>query len=280
MRRAFPIVLAVAALCCAADEPRRIVSLSPNMTEILYGLGAFERIVGVSDYCTYPPEVTRIQSVGGWRNPNLERLAGLHPDLVIVDEGQAAFIQDKLEQLGLHVVVAADRSIADVYAAMTTLGRVTLHGAEAEKLIASTREHLGAVSRRTSRLPNPRVVVIVDRTPGTLRDLYAATESSFYAELVKIAGGTIILPPARNGFRKLSKEDLLAADPDVIFDFIHGAKGRFAGDPMEAWQDMPELKAVRQHRVYAVNEDFVPHASQRIVQTAELFAKLLHPEAK
>ena len=280
MRRALLSAVLVTALCGATGEPRRIVSLSPNMTEILYGIGAFDRVVGISDYCTYPPQVRSLPSVGGWRNPNMERLAGMRPDLVILDDGQAAFIKDKLDAFGLRVVVAADRSIADVFAAMTTLGRATVREAQAEKLVASTKEGLGAVSRRTSGLSNPRVVVIVDRTPGTLRDLYAATASSFYAELVRIAGGTIIGTPTPNGFRRLGKEDLLAADPDVILDFIHGAKGRFAGDPMEAWRDMPELKAVRNRRVYAVNEDFVPHASQRIVQTAELFAKLLHPEAR
>ena len=86
------------------------------------------------------------------------------------------------------------------------------------------------------------------------------------------------MPPAKSGYAKLAKEDLLAIDPDIILDFIHGPKSRFAGDPMEAWREMPELKAVRAHRVHGVNEDFVPHASQRIVQTAELFAKLIHPE--
>jgi ABC-type Fe3+-hydroxamate transport system substrate-binding protein len=86
------------------------------------------------------------------------------------------------------------------------------------------------------------------------------------------------VPAVASGYTKLRKEDLLAADPDIILDFIQGPKSRFAGDPIEAWQEMPELKAVRAHRVYGVNEDFVPHASQRMVQTAELFARLIHPE--
>jgi ABC-type Fe3+-hydroxamate transport system substrate-binding protein len=122
------------------------------------------------------------------------------------------------------------------------------------------------------------VVLIVNRTPGTLRDLSAATAGSYLAELVAIAGGRIALPPAASGYARLSKEDLLAADPDIILDFIHEPRSSFAGDPLEAWRDLPELKAVRGHRVRGVNEDFVPHASQRIVQTAELFAKLIHPE--
>ena len=92
--------------------------------------------------------------------------------------------------------------------------------------------------------------------------------------------GKIAIKPVEHGYTKLAKEDLLAANPEVILDFIQGPKSRFAGDPMEAWKEMPELKAVRGHRVYGVHEDFVPHASQRMVQTAELFAKLIHPEIK
>ena len=85
---------------------------------------------------------------------------------------------------------------------------------------------------------------------------------------------------AKTGYTKLPKEDLLAIDPDIILDFVHAPKSGLAGDPTEAWQDMPELKAVRGHRIYGVYQDYVPHASQRIVLTAELFAKLIHPEVR
>ena len=142
------------------------------------------------------------------------------------------------------------------------------------------RADLLRISRKTAGARKPSVVLIVDRTPGTLRDLYTATEGGFLAELVELAGGRMAVAPAKGGYGKLSKEDLLAANPDIILDFIHGAKSRFAGDPMDAWKEMPELKAVKAGRVHGVNEDFVPHASQRIVQTAELFARLIHPEVR
>jgi iron complex transport system substrate-binding protein len=144
--------------------------------------------------------------------------------------------------------------------------------------VAATRAGLNRVARKTAPLGKPSVVLIIDRTPGTLRDLYTATDGGYLAELVAIAGGRIALPPVKSGYAKLRQEDLLAANPDIILDFIQGPKSRFGGDPLAAWREMPELKAVREHRVHEVNEDFVPHASQRIVQTAELFAKLIHPE--
>jgi iron complex transport system substrate-binding protein len=269
------------ALCAVAGPnavPHRIVSLSPNVTEMLYGVGALDQVVGISDYCTYPPDVNRLPSVGGWHNPNLEKIAALRPDLVIVDDGQAPFVEENFRKLGLRMMVVADHTVQDVYAAITSLGQVTGHEEAALKLTASTRSELLRISQKTAALPKPKVVLIVERTPGTLRDLYTATEGGFLAELVALAGGRIAVPPARRGYGKLSKEDLLAIDPDVILDFIHGVKSRFAGDPMEAWRDMAELKAVRTRRVHGVNEEFVPHASQRMVQTAALFARLIHAE--
>ncbi len=278
MRYTFLLALSFTLCVAAAEVPRRIVSLSPNVTEMLYGVGAFNQVVGISDYCTYPPDVNRLPSVGGWHNPNLEKIAALRPDLVIVDDGQAPFVEENFRKLGLRVMVVADHTVQDVYAAITSLGHVTGHEEAAGKLAAVTRTELLRISQKTAALSKPKVVLIVERTPGTLRDLYTATEGGFLAELVTMAGGRIAVPPDRRGYGKLSKEDLLAIDPDMILDFVHGVKSRFAGDPMEAWRDMAELKAVRTRRVHGVNEEFVPHASQRMVQTAALFARLIHPE--
>ena len=243
-------------------------------------MGAFDQLVGVSQYTSYPPGVSRLPTVGGWTNPDYEKLVALRPDLVFVDEAQATFVADQCKQLGLRLMTVADKKVADVYTAITAIGQATGHQAEAARLLQTTRGALLRVSQNTAALPKPKVVLIVDRTPGTLRDLYTATAGSYLAELVEIAGGRIAVSPDKIGYAKLSKEDLLAIDPDVILDFTHGAVGKFTGDSMEAWSEMPELKAVRTHRVREVNEDYVPHASQRIVQTAELFARLIHPEAK
>jgi iron complex transport system substrate-binding protein len=261
-----------------AEIPQRIVSLSPDLTEMLYGVGALNRVVGVSNYDTYPPEVAKIPRLGQLHSPSYEKLTAMRPDLVVINNAQAPFLEDTLKELGLRVLKTSNRSIQEVYAAITAIGRATGNDNEAARLVATTREGLDRVARRTARLSRPRVVLIVDRTPGTLRDLYTATDGSYLAELVEIAGGRIALKPVESGYAKLRKEDLLATDPDIILDFVQGPKSTLAGDPIEAWQEMPELKAVRGRRVYEVNEDFVPHASQRMVQTAELFAKRIHPE--
>jgi iron complex transport system substrate-binding protein len=280
MRRALLFALLYVLGATGADRPHRIVSLSPDLTEIVYGVGAFNRVVAVSDYDTWPPETAKLPHLGQLHNPSFEKLVGLRPDLVIVNKAQAPFFEGTLKELGLTVLKTSNSSVQEVYDAMMAIGRATGNEREAAKLVASTREGLERVARRTARLPRTPTVLIVDRLPGTLRDLYTATDGSFLAELVGIAGGQIAVQPVEHGYKKLVKEDLLAVNPEIILDFIQGPKSRFAGDPLDAWREMPELKAVRARRVYGVNEDFVPHASQRIVQTAELFAKLIHPEAK
>src|SRR5580700_5009541 len=279
-RRWFILTSLAAAFASAADKPQRIVSLSPDLTEILYGIGAFNRVVGVSNYDTYPPEVAKLPHLGELHSPSLEKLAALRPDLVIVNSAQAPFLEDTLKALGLRILKTSVGSLKEVYGSMIAVGHATGNDSQAARLVAATREAIEHVARKTSRFPKSRVVLIVDRTPGTLRDLYTATDGSFLAELVGIAGGHIAVLPVEHGYKKLVKEDLLAVNPEIILDFIQGPKSRFAGDPLDAWREMPELKAVRARRVYGVNEDFVPHASQRIVQTTELFAKLIHPEAR
>lgn len=280
MRRAWLIGFTLALCAAGANLPKRIVSLSPNVTEMLYGIGAFGQVVGVSDYCTYPPEASKLPSVGGWHDPNLESLLAMRPDLVIVDDGQAPFVRDKFQSLGFPLMVVPSHNVKDVYVALADLGRATGHEDAAARLAASMREGIERVTKKTAPLPKVRVVLIVDRTPGTLHDLYTATEGGFLGELVEAAGGRFAIPPAARGYGKLSKEDLLAANPDAILDFTHGTKSRFAGNPMDAWRELPELKAVRTGRVYEVQEDYVPHASQRMLLTVELFARLLHPEVK
>ena len=273
-------VLITASVANAAHIPRRIVSLSPDLTEIMYGVGALNRIVGVSNYDTYPPEVAKLPHLGQLDVTNYEKLTGLRPDLVLITASQAPFQEDTLTQLGLRVLKISNRTVQEIYDAMMTIGRAVGNESEAAQLVTRTREGLARVANRTAKLPKPRVVLIIDRTPGTLRDLYAATEGSYLSDLIAIAGGQVAMKPVPSGYTKVQKEDLLATNPDVILDFIQGPGSRFAGNPLEPWQEMPELKAVRARRVHEVNEDFVPHASQRVVLTAELFAKLIHPEAK
>jgi iron complex transport system substrate-binding protein len=258
---------------------QRIISTSPNITEILYGVGAFNRVVAVSQFCTYPPEVAGLPRVGGWQDTNLEKIAALRPDLVILTDAQGPFLEHGLSQLGLRSLVVPTQSLRDVFVAIDRIGQATGHTPQAAALAAQTRAALDSVRAVTGKLPQRSLLFVVDRTPGTLRDLYVATEGSFLEELVRIAGGKSVAAPARNGWGKISKEALLALDPELIIDMVHVPEGRLAEDLLLVWNDLPELRAVQQRRVYSVSSRFVPHASQFVADTARHLARLIHPEA-
>jgi iron complex transport system substrate-binding protein len=263
-----------------AVKPARIISLSPNTTEILAGLGAFDRVVAVSNYCTYPPEVSRLPRVGGWNNPNMEQIASLRPDLVVFADAQAQFVKDKVEAMGVRTLAVPGRTLEDVWKAIEMTGEATGDPAAAHGLAEQTRARVEAVRLATEKLPRRRVLCVVDRVPGTLRDIYTAAEGSFLAQLIEAAGGDPVSPPARGGWGKLQKEAVVALDPEVILDLMmHKEGGTFDEDTLAVWKELPSLRAVRDGRVYPVRDETVLHPSQFVGDTARKFAVLIHPEA-
>ncbi|PWT98221.1 MAG: hypothetical protein C5B51_29765 [Terriglobia bacterium] len=269
-------VLAVLVTTGVSAAPRRIVSVSPAVTEMLYGIGAFDYVVAVTEYCTYPPQAKRLPKIGGWATPSVEKIVAFQPDLVAYTDSQAPFLEGPLAKLGIHTVTARGQTIQDALLAMAALGKATGNEQQATQLIQSVKTALERVRTRAAPLPHPPVLCIVDRTPGTLRDLYAAVQGSFLAELIEIAGGAVVGGASRGGYGRINKEEVLRANPQVVLDLM--AQMNAAAHPESAWLEMPELDAVRHGRIHIVHEDFATHNSQRIAETVVLFARLLHPE--
>jgi iron complex transport system substrate-binding protein len=263
-----------------AGLPRRIISLSPSTTEVLYGVGAFDRVVAVTDYDEFPPEVAKLPKVGGWSNTNLEQIATLRPDLVVMTESQSPLIKDKLDALGVRTLTVPSYTVADALSSITLIGAATGREEQAQKLLTETRARLDEVRALTKGLKRPRVLCVVDRVPGTLRGLYTATEGSFIDELIEIAGGDSIAPPAATGFGQINKEAVATLDPEIIIDMAMGAKAaKLAEDPKEVWAELGQVRAVRGGRVHALSDASVIHPSQFVADAARKFAELIHPEA-
>jgi ABC-type Fe3+-hydroxamate transport system substrate-binding protein len=271
-------LLVPALLIAAGPKPQRIVSVSPAITELLYGIGAFDRIVAVTEFCLYPPAARSLPKVGGWSTPSVERVVSFRPDLVAISDAQGPFLKEPLTKLGTHIEVVKSQTIDDAFQAMAELGKATGNERQAADLAARTRTELETVRRRAASLPRPSVLAIVDRTPGTLRDLYAVTPGSFLAELIEIAGGKLVVGSTRAGYGRISKETVLAQNPDIIFDIMPASQSSIGPHPESAWGELPEINAVRHGQVHVIRDDFVPHDSQMIGRTAALFAHLLHPE--
>jgi iron complex transport system substrate-binding protein len=258
--------------------PQRIISLSPNTTEILYGVGAFSRVIAVSDYCEYPPEAKNLPRIGGWQNINLERVASFHPDLIVFAGAQAPFIKDRLDALGIRTLAVPSRSLEDAFTAIDEIGRATGNEREARELSMRTHEQIEQVRSLVRGLPKRRVLCIVDRVPGTLRDLYSASEGTFFVQLIDAAGGESIAPPAEGGWGKITKEAVVALNPEIIIDMAQSPQGKLGEDPQAVWRELSTVSAVREGRVYSLRETSVLHPSQFVGDTARRFAELIHPE--
>jgi iron complex transport system substrate-binding protein len=260
-------------------RPQRIVSLSPSVTEILYGLGAWPQVIAVSQFCTYPDDVKNKPRVNGWDNTNLEQVMALKPDFVIGVDAQEPFLRDKLNGLGVRSLFLKSQTLADILASVGEIGGATGHEHEGKDLAAKIQGEIDAVRRAVADRPHPRVLCVVDRVPGTIRDLYTATRGSYLDELISIAGGESIAPQAEHGYGKINKEAVLTLNPEVIIDMVQGSKGNFGEDPVAVWNELGEVRAVRDKRIYSISDPSVIHPSQFVGHTAQTFARALHPES-
>jgi len=283
------LVLALLALVCPgcrtrqaqspAAQPQRIVSISPNVTEILYGVGAWSQVVAVSQYCSYPDDVKNKPRVSGWDKTNLEQLTSLKPDLVIGVDAQAPFLEDKLNGLGIRSLFLNTQTLADVYNSIREIGRVTGHEKESAEILTRTQGEIEAIRKLMVGRQPTKVLCVVDRVPGTIREMYTAARGSYLDEIITIAGGESIAPTAEHGWGKITKEAAVSLNPEVIIDMIQVPQGSFAEDPIAVWRELSEVNAVKNKRVYPISDPFVIHPSQFVGHTAQVFARAIHPEA-
>lgn len=262
-----------------AQPPQRIVSISPSVTEILHGIGAWPQVVAVSQFCSYPDDVKNKPRINGWEKTNLEQLTALKPDLVIGVEAQAPFLQDKLTELGIRSLFLKSNTLADVFTAINEVGRSSGHEREAADLLTKTTAEIDAVRKAVADRQRLRVLCVVDRVPGTIRELYTATRGSYLDELITIAGGESIAPAAEHGWGKITKEAAVSLNPEVIIDMIQSSKGNFGEDPLAVWQELSDVRAVQNKRIYPIRDDMAIHPSQFVGHTARVFARVIHPEA-
>jgi iron complex transport system substrate-binding protein len=264
----------------AEDLPRRIISLVPATTEMLFAMGAGDRIAGVSNYDRFPPETARLPKVGGLLDPDVERLLSLKPDLVIVYDTQTD-LKRQLERAQVPMFRYVHRGLPDIMETMRALGvRVGARPA-ADAAASRVEQQLAAISRRVAGRPRPKTLLVFGREQGSLRHVTASGGYGFLHDVLEIAGGADILADLRRQSVDLSTETILTRAPEVIIELHYGdaVKPEIFDAERQVWNALPSVPAVRNKRVYLLNglEFVVP--GPRIVVAAERFARTLHPEA-
>jgi iron complex transport system substrate-binding protein len=264
-------------------QPRRIVSTSPSITETLFALGLGDRVIGVSQHCHYPQEVASRPKVGSYLRPNVEAIVALRPDLVIV-QSNAADAALQLERMKLSVLRVDHGDLNSTFGGIRLIAARSGVSPRGATLEHELRARLTAIAQRTARFPRRSLVFIVGRSPGTLDNLTAVGKASYLNELIDIAGGTNALAGAAMPYPKISLESMFALNPDVLIDMgdmaeTVGVTDAHKRSVVAMWNRHAALKAVQQKRVFAVASDIFVVPGPRIVDAAEAFEKMLHPEA-
>jgi iron complex transport system substrate-binding protein len=284
IRRWTAVMLAMLAATCfsadAAERPARIVSLVPAASEMIFAMGDGGRLVGVSNYDRFPPEVSRIPHVGGLIDPDTERIITLRPDLVVVYGTQKELIQ-RLERARIPYYSYEHRALADIMSTVRSIGARIDSTERAEALASSMERSLAGIRAATSRLPHPTTLLVFGREPASLRNVYASGGYGFLHDILEIAGGTNVFGDIRTQSVQASTEMLLARKPEVIVDLHYGdsAKGLDLAKEAQAWNVLASIPAVRNHRVYGLVGDEFVVPGPRIVDAARELAHALHPDA-
>jgi iron complex transport system substrate-binding protein len=281
-RRLILVALCVLALAAGlrAAGPARIVSTSPSITETLFALGLGDKVVGVSAYCRFPPQVAKLPKVGSFLKPDAELIAGLRPDLVVVHEVGNG-LDRRLASLRIPFIVVERGTLASAYSSMRQIAAAAGVPERADVLVADVQRRLDAIRREGSARPKPSVLFIIGRRPGQLADLIGIGPGSYINELIEIAGGINVMAIAgQPEYPRISMETVLRLNPDVIVDTVDmgdtDAERRERQPVNERlWSAYGMLTAVRTRQVHAATTDALVVPGPRVVEAAAWVAALL-----
>ena len=278
------IAMATAVLAAAprppqgASAPRRVVSAVPATTEMLFAMGAGDRVVGVGTFDRFPPETDALPRVGGLIDPDTERILALRPDLVILYNTQTE-LKQRLDRAGVPYFSYEHRALPDVMETIRAIGVRLDMATAAEKVAAEMDRALAGIRTSVAGRPRPRTMLVFGRERDTLRGVYASGGYGFLADLLDVAGSDNIFGEITQQSVQASTEMILARRPDVIIELRYGDDARAYNVERELapWRTLASVPAVRNRRLYLLvgNEFVVP--GPRIVRAAQRLARTLHP---
>lgn len=251
---------------------RRVVSLAPNVTEILFAVGAGPAMVGVTQFCDFPPAARKVKKIGNFSAPDLEAVAAARPDLVVAAYGNSLEAIAALRRLGMPVFVTNPQDTAGVLRNLAAVGTLTGHPAEARRVVAELRGRLDRLQRRLAGRPARRALVVVWPDPMTV-----VGGRSYLNEAIRRAGGVNAAGGIREAYPKLDPERLISLSPEVIL-LPMGDRGA-TPDEVARRPGVADTPAGHDRRIYTVTADWVVRAGPRLVAGIEEMARRLHPEA-
>jgi iron complex transport system substrate-binding protein len=257
------------------NAPQRVISMSPHFTEIIYDIGAQDQLVGVTNFCKFPPEARKKTKVGGFFNPNFETIVSLRPDLVLLVPFYGQTIES-FKKLGIPVLIQNNSSLQDVFDTYDVLGKALGREAAAQAAKRKLQARLDKVRKKAGSRKPVSILFVVGHNVGELQRIYAAGDHCFVGEIIALSGGNNVLTGTSIAFPLVSKEQLIKRDPDVIVDSMPSdeATGDTIAKAKAAWAGLPSLKAVRENHVYFLKQDEFLIPGPTMVGLAEYLSKI------
>ncbi len=252
------------------DHPKRIISISPSVTEILFAVGAGDQLIADTEYCLYPPAALTLPKIGGSMTPNIEQLVAMKPDLVMGDTA-TTLSKDRLllmERAGLPVVMFHISNMADVLNRMGIIGALCGVSLGAHREVEALGKRLQIVREKVKDRPKPKVLLVVWAEP-----LWTMGHPTYINDAIEIAGGVNIAGDLEKQGVTFSMEEVIKRDPDVIVLSFHNAS---AQDLPPSWK---LLRAIKAGRYVVIPNGYLVQATPRLVDGIEEMAKYLHPDA-
>ncbi len=250
-------------------RPQRIITLAPNLTEIVYAIGAGDRLVGNTTFCDYPAEAKQVAKVGDTLQPNIERIIALKPEIILISTAsQLETFTKQLEERGIGVFITDPHDLEGVFRTIKALGDLLGQQEQAEKLVGDLSARAAAIEETVKARPPVTVFYQVSPSP-----LWTAGKKSWITDLIRRAGGKSVTAEVEGEWMRYSDEAALASHPEAIIM----ATGM--GDKMEVAAALQKSPAVINKRVYGINGDYLSRPGPRLVEGLEQLARVLHPEA-
>jgi iron complex transport system substrate-binding protein len=259
-------------------QVRRIVSIIPATTEMLFAMGAGDRLVAVGSYDRFPPEVEKLPRVGALLDPAVERIIAMRPDLVIL-YGTQTELRTQLERAQIPYYSYVHRGLADITGTIRSLGARVGVAPQATALADRIERQLAEIRSRVARSPRPKTLLVFGRERGSLRNIDASGGVGFLHDMLETAGATDVLGDVKRQSVTMTTELVLARAPDVIIELRYARGDDTDAADLREWNALPAVPAVKKRRVFMLHgEEFVV-PGPRVAAATERLARLLHPEA-
>lgn len=258
-----------------ASAPKRIVSLAPGITEMLYALGLADYIAGVTTFCDWPADARTKQKIGGFTNPSIEKIVSLKPDLIIATaDGNRQDTVAQLEKLGLSVYVINPSDTGGVLRDLLQIGKITNREDVAVKLVDRLQKRLNSIAGQIRHKKKPRVFFQLGREP-----LFTAGNKTLINEAIEQAGGINVAGHDTARYPVYSAEGVIASSPEIIV-FAPMTSDKKSAAVKNYWQKFKDIPAVKNNHIYPIDADLINRASPRIFDAIEIMALIFHPDIK